>query len=331
MVDDINYLDLLVLRKMDAESTVEKFGSSINTSFFETANLLGTMKIKGLLDIQSSIGGQSPLVITGDGRDLLSEAMRKSVEPTDTLDQAILHALAGGVADLSSLQTAINIRSRDLAFHLHKLKNLDLIDYEVRSGHVRLFLTEKGFNQTGGVRSTVSPGAAPRSSGASMPSAGASAAYSGAASFGGTSGSSAASGAKTPSSSKPSMDSEISDILNFGGWNKPKPTPASAPLDMGAAGVSASKTGAPASAKPTSASSYSAGAPPSSATLAAPAPFSAGQGASDGPAQMDRTSMLFSKLEYYARQYAFYALLFVLLVALVAYALFFGIAPRPGA
>ena len=102
MSEEINYLDLIILRKIDAESSIEKFGTQINTSYFETANLLGTMKIKGLLDIQSSIGGQSPILITGDGRDLLSEAVRKAAEPPDTLDQAILHALAGGAFSSTS-------------------------------------------------------------------------------------------------------------------------------------------------------------------------------------------------------------------------------------
>jgi len=63
MGEELTYLDLLVLRKIDSDSSVEKFGQQINTSFFETANVLGTMKIKGFVDIQSSIGGQSPLVV----------------------------------------------------------------------------------------------------------------------------------------------------------------------------------------------------------------------------------------------------------------------------
>ena len=145
MADEINYLDLIVLRKMDAESSVEKFGSAINTSFFETANILGTMKIKGLVDIHSSIAGHSPLVITGEGQDFLAMAMQKASEPLDALDHAALSAIGSGIRDLNSLQQSINVRGRDLALHLHKLKMQDYIDHEVRSGRVLLSLTEKGF------------------------------------------------------------------------------------------------------------------------------------------------------------------------------------------
>lgn len=321
MSEEINYLDLIILRKIDAESTIEKFGTQINTSYFETANLLGTMKIKGLIDIQTSIGGQSPIVITGDGRDLLSEAVKKAAEPPDTLDQAILHALAGGASDLPSLQQAINIRSRDLAFHLHKLKTGDLIDYEARSAKVRLFLTEKGFNQTGGVRSTVFPpgqkGAPSGASPASGPT-GVSTSLGATASVAGKPISKPASGASAPIL----VDSEISDILNFGGWNKPKAPPGT--------------VGSPASSKPSSMGMLGTGAKLSSApalqSTPGPAP-SAGpaSGSPDAPARLDRTAMLFSKLEYYVRHYALYAIMVLVLLALIAYAIFFAAGPRPGA
>jgi hypothetical protein len=358
MSDDITYLDLLILRKVDAESTVEKFGSQINTSFFEAANLLGTMKIKGLIDIQSSIGGQSPLVITGDGRDLLAEATRKSTEPSDTLDQAILHALAGGVGDLYSLQSAINIRSRDLAFHLHKLKNLDLMDYEVRSGKVRLFLTEKGFNQTGRVRSVGSPGSevagakpslvsgAPGSSSlgssgsASRVNVPASSSTPGQQHLSDSSGRPASAGQSNTASSKPflspSIDAEINDILNFGGWGKSKATPASSPIQMGGSSATVSKPGA--SIVNPGASGAMSPKPASAAPFIRPAASSLPTGnlatpisASDAPVKLDRTSMLFSKLEYYARQYVFYILLLILLAGLLVYALLFAITARAGA
>ncbi|MCX6772534.1 MAG: hypothetical protein NTV88_02060 [Candidatus Micrarchaeota archaeon] len=49
-MNELSFLDIAILRKIDAESSVEKFGSMINTSFFETANLLGTTKIKGYMN-----------------------------------------------------------------------------------------------------------------------------------------------------------------------------------------------------------------------------------------------------------------------------------------
>ncbi len=157
VMEELTYLDLVVLRKIDKDSTVEKFGTSINTSFFEAANMLGTMKVKGLLNIETSVGGQSPLSITGEGRDMLEQASRKAAEPIDMLDEAILHSLAGGVRDLDTLQAAINIRPMDVAFHLHKLQINDYIGYDVRSGKISLSLTEKGFNTTGGVRAVKVP------------------------------------------------------------------------------------------------------------------------------------------------------------------------------
>ena len=154
-MEDTNYLDLIILKKIDASSSVEKFGTLINTSFFETANLLGTLKVKGLLDIQSSMGGQSPVSLTGEGKELLEHASRKAAEEFDDLDIAILSAMAGGVRDLGVLASAINIRPKDLAFRLNKLKVSDYIDYEVRAGKVFLSLTEKGFMLSGGARGAV--------------------------------------------------------------------------------------------------------------------------------------------------------------------------------
>ncbi|GEM_PF-783658 len=154
-MEDTNYLDLIILKKIDASSSVEKFGTMINTSFFETANLLGTLKVKGLLDFQTSIGGQSPVALAGEGKEFLEHASRKAGEEIDQLDRAILSLLAGGVRDLGALTSAINIRPKDLAFHLNKLKVSDYVDYEVRSSKVSLSLTEKGFMLAGGARGAV--------------------------------------------------------------------------------------------------------------------------------------------------------------------------------
>lgn len=201
MGEELTYLDLLVLRKVDSDSSVEKFGQQINTSFFETANVLGTMKIKGLVDIQSSIGGQSPLVITGTGSDVLATAMQKAAEPIDSLDQAILKAIGGGARELGLLTNTLNIRSADMAFHLHKLKSQDYIDHEVRSAKVSLSLTEKGFMLTGGA--VIKPAApAPAASVASSPIQ--------------------SSGQSPPVSGISSAPKDIQDIMV--GMAKPKPT-----------------------------------------------------------------------------------------------------------
>lgn len=151
-MNELNFLDLAILRKVDAESTVEKFGSMINTSFFETANLLGTIKIKGYINIVPSVGGVSSVTLTDAGNSLLAFAEQKANEPIEPLDNAILHALAGGARELDALQHALNIRGADLAYHINKLVKQGFMDYEIRSAKVYFVLTEMGFNATGGVR-----------------------------------------------------------------------------------------------------------------------------------------------------------------------------------
>jgi hypothetical protein len=151
-MNELTFLDLVILKKVDAESTVEKFGSLINTSFFETANLLGTIKIKGYINIESSVGGVSQVVLTDAGSSLLVFANQKAKDPIEPLDNAILHALAGGARELDALQHALNIRSGDLAYHINKLVAQGFMDFEVRSAKVYFVLTEMGFNATGGVR-----------------------------------------------------------------------------------------------------------------------------------------------------------------------------------
>ncbi len=151
-MNELTFLDLVILKKVDPDSTVEKFGSLINTSFFETANLLGTIKIKGYINIESSVGGVSQVGLTDAGKSLLVFAEQKAKEPIEPLDNAILHSLAGGARELEALQNALNIRSGDLAYHINKLVGQGFMDFEVRSAKVYFVLTEMGFNATGGVR-----------------------------------------------------------------------------------------------------------------------------------------------------------------------------------
>lgn len=151
-MNELNFLDLVILKRIDANSSVESFGSTINTSFFETANILGTVKIKGYINIETSIGGISKVTITDAGTGILTLAEKKAHEPIEPLDNALLHALAGGAKDPEALQSVLNIRSGDLAYHINKMVAQGLMDYDVRSGKVGLMLTEKGFNSTGGMK-----------------------------------------------------------------------------------------------------------------------------------------------------------------------------------
>jgi hypothetical protein len=157
-MNELNFLDLVILKRIDANSSVESFGSTINTSFFETANILGTVKIKGYINIETSIGGISKVTITDAGTGILALAEKKSAEPIEPLDNALLHALAGGAKDPEALQSVLNIRSGDLAYHINKMVAQGLMDYDVRSGKAGLMLTEKGFNSMGGMKVQGVPG-----------------------------------------------------------------------------------------------------------------------------------------------------------------------------
>jgi hypothetical protein len=169
-LEEFTFLDLAVLKKIDAEAAVEKFGSIISTSFFETANLLGTMKVKGLIDIESSVGGMSRIILTDEGRRRLQIAFERATEPVDALDNAILKALASGARDLPMLKSMVNVRDADIAYHMNKLVEQQFVDYMVKSGGVGFSLTEKGFNVTGGIK-TVIPSAAEQQAASSRPAA----------------------------------------------------------------------------------------------------------------------------------------------------------------
>ncbi|MFA6213784.1 MAG: hypothetical protein WC717_00715 [Candidatus Micrarchaeia archaeon] len=158
-MNELTFLDLVILKKIDDGSSVENFGSTINTSFFETANLLGTVKIKGYISIETSIGGISKVAATDAGKGIMALAEKKASEPIEPLDNALLHALAGGAKDPEALQAQLNIRSGDLAYHINKLAAQGFIDYEVRSAKASLMLTEQGFNSTGGVKVQGAPAA----------------------------------------------------------------------------------------------------------------------------------------------------------------------------
>jgi hypothetical protein len=173
-MNELAFLDIAILKKIDSDSSVKKFGSMINTSFFETANLLGTLKIKGYINIEPSVGGISKVMITDAGSSILSVAEQRSKGEVEPLDNAILHAVAGGAREAEQLQHQLNIRSADLAFHLNKLVACGFMDYEVRSAKVYLVLTEMGFNSTGAVRmqqklGTPAPQPAVENTGASAP------------------------------------------------------------------------------------------------------------------------------------------------------------------
>lgn len=144
-LDNITFVDLVALTRITPESTVEKFGGLINSSFFDASNILGTLKQKGLVDFITQFPSQSAISVTEQGKQLIAEVQEKSSTAFDTLDMAILMQLADGKRNLSELNTGVNVTPKDLASHLHKLSVQQYISYEIRNGNMNLTMTEKGF------------------------------------------------------------------------------------------------------------------------------------------------------------------------------------------
>ncbi|VVC03778.1 Uncharacterised protein [Candidatus Burarchaeum australiense] len=147
-IRELTFDDILLLQRIDAETVVERFGSKINASFFEAANLLGTLKLKGFVDIEAS-PGLSKVWLTASGKSVLETAQRMGGEELGPLDVSVLQTVARGAKDARAAANMLNIRSSDLAFHLNKLLVQGFIDATVKMGKVSVVLTEKGFTKVG--------------------------------------------------------------------------------------------------------------------------------------------------------------------------------------
>lgn len=147
MTDEPNFVDLIALTKISSESVVEKFGSSINSSFFDAANILGGLKLKGLIDFTTMMGSQNNITITETGKTFVDEANKTADTVFDQLDLAILTQVSAGKKSPNELSTAINIKPKDLAMHLYKLQKQGFTGSEFRNGLLNVSLTEKGFMQ----------------------------------------------------------------------------------------------------------------------------------------------------------------------------------------
>jgi hypothetical protein len=145
MPDEINFLDLMAISSIGPETVVEKFGSIINSSFFDASNFLGNLKIKGLVDFTTSFPGQSLLIVTPAGSTLLKDADEKSKLAIDALDMEILRQLSRGKRSLTDLAGAINVAQTDLAMHLYRLYKQDYLVATFRNATLDMALTEKGF------------------------------------------------------------------------------------------------------------------------------------------------------------------------------------------
>lgn len=141
----VNFIELIALTRITADSTVEKFGSLINSSFFDASNILAGLKMKGLVDFITAFPSQSTLKVTDKGTALIAEANSKATEPLDALDSAILGQLAGGRRNLVELGGALNVAQKDLAMHIFKLSSQQNLTYELVNATVSMYLSEKGF------------------------------------------------------------------------------------------------------------------------------------------------------------------------------------------
>ena len=147
MSDEITFLDLLALEKITGNTVVERFGSLINSSFFDAQNILGTLKVKGVIDFTTMVPGQNAITVTDAGKQLLAEAAEKAKSQFDQLDLSVLTQLSGGKRTLVDLAGVTNIRPKDMAMHLNKLVEQQFITADIRNGTVNIMLTEKGFLQ----------------------------------------------------------------------------------------------------------------------------------------------------------------------------------------
>jgi len=150
-VEELTFLDLVVLQRIEPGTVVEKFGIKINSSFFEAANILGTLKQKGYIDFKSSYPGPSEVEVTQVGARMLEVADEKAKEAVDELDLAVLRNVVAGHKDPEAIKSELNIRSGDLAVHVHKLVKQDLTSYTIKSGKISLSITEDGFKKVGAV------------------------------------------------------------------------------------------------------------------------------------------------------------------------------------
>ena len=144
-MDNINFIDLIVLTKIKPDTLVEKFGAEINASFFDSSNILGGLRTKGLIDFSTNFPDQNKIIITDTGKQLLADAETKSTAEFDALDFEILKQLSVSKRDINDISSTLNIRPLDLAFRFYKLLKNDYIAYNFKNANIEIMLTEIGF------------------------------------------------------------------------------------------------------------------------------------------------------------------------------------------
>jgi len=148
-VEDLTFSDLAVLERIDETTVLEKFGTKINSSFFDAANMLGTLKQKGYVDLKSQSLGPTPVVLTDTGKGVLALSREKAAQELEQLDEVMLSLIANGLKDPKAIVDKLNMRSSDVAYHLQRLISQDFASYVFRSGRIELSLTDQGFKRAG--------------------------------------------------------------------------------------------------------------------------------------------------------------------------------------
>jgi hypothetical protein len=151
-VEELTFLDLVILQRIEPGTVMEKFGPKINSQFFESANVLATVKQKGYIDFRTSAFGNSEVEVTQVGARMLEVADEKAKEAVDDLDLAIMQRIVAGSKDPDEIKNELNIRSGDLALRIHKLVKQDLVSYSLRNIKVSLSITEDGFKKVGSIK-----------------------------------------------------------------------------------------------------------------------------------------------------------------------------------
>ncbi len=146
MSGDCEFIDIVALKRITPDTTVENFGPRISSSFFEAANLLGTLKLKGYIEIHSSVGN-SPVTLTERGRNLLKEAEDRSKKDITKIDEAVLSRIKKGIKSPKQIAEILNVSNSAVAYSLYRMYKKGMIDYRIYNGHVEVMLTEDGFEK----------------------------------------------------------------------------------------------------------------------------------------------------------------------------------------
>lgn len=145
MEDDFCYLDIIALKKIDAKTTIENFGTIINMSFFEGANLLGSLKLRKLLDAESKFPGPSVVKLSKEGQKLLKTMEKVSKDSLKEVDFAILKSIRKGNRTDDEIEANLILAKKDIAVHLNKLQDQSFVDFTIKDAKVQLALTDQGF------------------------------------------------------------------------------------------------------------------------------------------------------------------------------------------